>query len=229
MSEISYAAAWARYRRIRLVTILLIVTFPVASALPAVLLGNVIGEAAAGALVAVLWIIATIVMAVRWAYFPCPRCGKKFRRKAGMHVRGCSSCGLLMFAESEAEAAPAPYPKQPELAAASADPTYAPVWKTYHHLQLLGSYWLLGGSILVAGIVLPQLGLDRAAGIIAVAWFVGWFLVFGTSRWRLLYFRCPRCKRRFHGGINVTKAEWCTHCRLRLYALSDPDAKTALR
>jgi len=106
---------------------------------------------------------------------------------------------------------------------------YAAAWKTYHHLQLLGSYWLLGGSILVAGIILPQLGLDRAAGVIAVVWFGGWFLVFASSRWRLLYFRCPRCNHRFHGGINRTKAEWCNHCRLRLYALSDPDAKTALR
>ena len=233
MSE--YAAAWGRYRRIRLATILLIVTFPVAPWVASALLASVIGETAAFALVPVAWIVAAIVMAVRWAYFPCPRCGKKFRRKAGMHVRGCSSCGLLMFAESEAEAAPAVYPKA-ELAApsaeptsASAEPTYAAAWKTYHHLQLLGSYWILVGAVLVAGIVLPQLDIGRAAGVIVIIWGLGWFVVFASSRWRLLYFRCPRCQHRFHGGINRTKAEWCNHCRLRLYALSDPDAKNALR
>ena len=228
--QTSYAAAWARYRRIRLVTILLIVTFPVPPMLVTGILTSVVGDA--GGLVMVpaflVWIGVVVFAAIKWSYFPCPRCGKRFQRKAGWHTQRCASCGLVRFAETEAEAAPKAYPEQHELEAAAADPSYAAAWKTYHRLQALRSPWILAGAILVPAVLVPQFG-SQAVALVWVVWAFGWFVVYATSRVRLRAFRCPRCKQRFHGGVDITKAEWCNHCRLRLYALSDPDAKTALR
>src|SRR5215471_5851325 len=129
MSEASYAAGWARYRRLRLLTILLIVLLPIGPGLAAAL---PVGGDAAVALVSMLWIAAIVVAATKWTYFPCPRCGKRFQRKAGWHTHQCASCGLVKFAETEAEAAPKAYPEQHELEATSADSTYVAAWKKYH-------------------------------------------------------------------------------------------------
>jgi DNA-directed RNA polymerase subunit RPC12/RpoP len=220
MSEPSYAAAWTRYRRIRLVTILLIVSFPLGLPLVIALFASVIGATGASVLVPV-WIVAIVVAAMEWAHFPCPRCGEKFRRKAGMAANKCRSCGLPMFAENEAEAGPNPYREPPE--PTPAQETYITAWKKYRRLRRMRSPWLLGGAVVVAGIVAPQFG-SASAGLVAVIWSVFWFLVFATGRWRLLSFRCPRCKRRFHSWTNDTKYEWCVHCRLRRFALDDADA-----
>jgi len=97
----AYAAAWARYRRNRLVALILFLTF-----FPAMFFVSGIGWWLTGTQVGMLvfilgWLVSAFLYYARMYLFRCPRCRDSFRSLFGWtttFASKCHACGLRIFA-----------------------------------------------------------------------------------------------------------------------------------
>jgi hypothetical protein len=106
----AYAAAWARYRRLRLIAVLLFVGWVPGAILLQSVLTPLVGPGRAG-LPIVGWWLSIIIYMIRWGRFRCPRCRDTLRDPwVRKWLTKCHSCGLPIFAltpDDYAEPAPA--------------------------------------------------------------------------------------------------------------------------
>jgi hypothetical protein len=98
----NYQTAWQRYKNLRNLAILAWVGF-----LPALHLAKIgaryFSMPALYFTVLIAWVVFLISTGAEVAYWPCPRCGKKFSSKWGYTVgtfaRRCVHCGLPKYSD----------------------------------------------------------------------------------------------------------------------------------
>lgn len=96
----AYAAAWRRYRRNRLIAIILFLTFfPMmffVSGVGWLLTGTPVGQI----VLIVGWLVSAFLFYGRMYFFRCPRCGDSFRSLSvtTTFATECHACGLPIFA-----------------------------------------------------------------------------------------------------------------------------------
>ena len=111
MSETDYAAAWQDLRRRRrLLWILFLGYIPGVAALcflvgaPITSMGETQQGEVACAIIALLWIFAFAVAAIRLTFFRCPRCHRIFHSTWWRHnpfAHNCLHCGLAQGTTAE--------------------------------------------------------------------------------------------------------------------------------
>src|ERR1700685_592865 len=97
-----YQAAWGRYRFWRNLAILALVGF-----FPASFLARIVARYFSApylfSVIIIGWALFVISTGAEVAYWPCPRCGKRFSSKWGLHLgvlaRHCLHCGLPKYSD----------------------------------------------------------------------------------------------------------------------------------
>jgi hypothetical protein len=90
----SYSDAWSKYRRNRSIALSLFLGWVPIMGCFTLLAGHHTIAIAAETAVAIAWIAFLFYFSLRWAFWPCPRCGKLFRGKSRTLPRQCQHCSL---------------------------------------------------------------------------------------------------------------------------------------
>jgi hypothetical protein len=97
MQQLSYkAASWADYRRRQWLAVLA----PLALATVAALAGSASTSQTLSLIPAIVWFVCSCWAILRFIWFPCPRCNRRFHINQHLSLtlgKACPHCGLVRY------------------------------------------------------------------------------------------------------------------------------------
>ena len=97
-----YAEHWKRYKRTRLLSLLLFAGYVPVIAFAAYICQKLINTATPGFVLAFPWMVFVVITANRALNWRCPRCGERFGNTWNRTLaRQCDNCGLPRYQDSE--------------------------------------------------------------------------------------------------------------------------------